>query len=57
LYVGEKYGGRIVRIAANGAHTAFATGFDNVEGVAFDPQNGDLHIGEIERSTIWRVRR
>jgi len=57
LYVGEKYGGRIVRIAANGAHTVYATGFDNVEGVAFDPTTGDLYIGEIERSTIWRVRR
>ncbi len=56
LYVGEKYGGRIVRIAGDGTHTVFATGFDNVEGVAFDPQNGDLYIGEIERSTIWRVR-
>ena len=52
LYVGEKYGGRIIRIAGDGTHTVFATGFDNVEGVAFDPLNGDLYIGEIEKSTL-----
>ena len=56
LYVGEKYGGRIIRIAANGTHSVFALGFDNIEGVAFDPLNGDLYIGEIEKSTLWRVR-
>ena len=56
LYVGEKYGGRIIRIAANGTHSVFALGFDNIEGVAFDPVNGNLYIGEIEKSTLWRVR-
>ena len=56
LYVGEKYGGRIIRIAADGTHSVFALGFDNIEGVAFDPLNGDLYIGEIEKSTLWRVR-
>jgi hypothetical protein len=56
LYVGEKYGGRIIRIAADGRHSVYATGFDNVEGVAFDPLTGHLYIGEIEKSTIWRVR-
>jgi glucose/arabinose dehydrogenase len=34
----------------------FATGFSNVEGVAFDPLTNDLYIGEIERSTLWRIR-
>ena len=56
LYVGEKYGGRVIRIAADGTHSVFALGFDNIEGVAFDPQNGNLYIGEIEKSTLWRVR-
>ena len=57
LYVGEKYGGRIVRIAGNGTHSVFASGFDNIEGVAFDPLTGDLYVAEIERSTVWRVRK
>ena len=56
LYVGEKYGGRIVRIAADGTHSVLASGFDNIEGVAFDPLTGDLYVGEIEKSSIWRVR-
>jgi len=56
LYVGEKYAGRIVRISANGTHTVFATGFDNNEGLVFDPQSGDLYVGEIEKATVWRIR-
>ena len=56
LYVGEKLGGRIIRIAADGTHTVVATGLSNVEGVAFDPANGDLYVTEIERATVWRLR-
>ncbi|MEO8306047.1 MAG: hypothetical protein ABI724_18200 [Betaproteobacteria bacterium] len=56
LYVGEKYGGRIIRIAGDGTHSVYATGFDNIEGVAFDPTTGDLYIAEIEKSRVWRVR-
>lgn len=56
LYVGEKYAGRIVRISANGTHAVFATGFDNNEGLVFDPQSGDLYVGEIEKATVWRIR-
>jgi sugar lactone lactonase YvrE len=56
LYVGEKYAGRVIRIAGNGTHTVFAAGFDNNEGLAFDPENGDLYVGEIEKATVWRIR-
>jgi len=56
LYVGEKYAGRIVRISADGTHSVFATGFDNNEGLVFDPLNGDMYVGEIEKSTVWRIR-
>lgn len=50
LYVGEKYGGRIIRIAGDGTHSVYATGFDNIEGVAFDPTTGDLYIGTSRKS-------
>ena len=56
LYVGEKYAGRVIRIAGNGTHTVFAAGFDNNEGLVFDPENGDLYVGEIEKATVWRIR-
>ncbi len=45
-----------MRIAADGTQQRIRPGFDNVEGVAFDPLTGDLYIGEIEKSTLWRVR-
>jgi hypothetical protein len=59
LYVGEQLGiaSRVVRIAADGTHSVYATGFDNIAGIAFDPMTGDLYIGEIDHSTLWRVRR
>jgi sugar lactone lactonase YvrE len=58
LYAGEQIGAgsRVVRIAADGTHSVYATGFDNIAGVAFDPTTGYLYIGEIDHSTIWRVR-
>ncbi len=58
LYAGEQVGvgSRVVRIAADGTHAVYATGFDNIAGIAFDPLTGYLYIGEIDRSTIWRVR-
>jgi len=45
-----------VRISADGTHSVFATGFDNNEGLVFDPLNGDMYVGEIEKSTVWRIR-
>jgi hypothetical protein len=59
LYVGEQQGigSRVIRIAADGTHSVYATGFDNIAGIAFDPLTGDLYVGEIDHSTLWRVRR
>ena len=58
LYVSEDRGsqrGRIIRIAADGTHSVFATGFNSPQGLAFDPKNGDLYISEQSSETIWRV--
>jgi sugar lactone lactonase YvrE len=58
LYVSEDRpapGSRIVRIAPDGAHEVFASGFGEAQGMAFDA-NGDLYIAEQERDRIWRVR-
>lgn len=58
LYVTEDLisGGRIVRIAADGTHSVFATGFAKPAGIAFDPVTGDLYIAEQEAASLWRVR-
>ncbi len=58
LYVSEDRGserGRIIRIASDGTHSVFATGFNSPQGLAFDPKNGDLYISEQSSETIWRV--
>jgi sugar lactone lactonase YvrE len=56
LYVGEDRGaGRIIRIAADGTHSVFATGFNSVQGLAFDPTGGDLYISEQAEQSIWRI--
>ncbi len=59
LYVSEDRSApnsRIVRIAANGTHSVFATGFGKAAGMAFDPENGDMYIAEQALDRIWRVR-
>lgn len=58
LYVSEDRGsglGRIIRIASDGTHSVFATGFNSPQGLAFDPASGDLYISEQGNQTIWRV--
>ena len=58
LYVSEDRFGpasRIIRIAADGTHTVFATGFAQAQGMVF-ASNGDLYISEQDLDRIWRVR-
>lgn len=58
LYVSEDRGsgnGRIIRIASDGTHSVFATGFRYPQGLAFDPATGDLYISEQGEQSIWRV--
>ena len=47
---------RIVRVAADGTHSVFATGFGQAAGLAFDPASGDLYIAEQDLDRVWRVR-
>ena len=47
---------RILRIAADGAHEVFATGFGQAAGLAFHPETGDLYVSEQDFDRIWRVR-
>lgn len=47
---------RILRIAADGTHSIFATGFGQAAGLAFDPDTGDLYIAEQDLDRVWRVR-
>jgi sugar lactone lactonase YvrE len=47
---------RILRIAADGTHEVFATGFGQAAGLAFQPQTGDLYVSEQDLDRIWRVR-
>ena len=59
LYVSEdrpEPQSRIVRVAADGAHEVFATGFGQAAGLAFDPLTGDLYVSEQDLARIWRVR-
>lgn len=59
LYVSEdpaQADSRILRIAADGTHSVFATGFDKPQGLAFDPATGDLYISEQGLDRVWRVR-
>jgi hypothetical protein len=46
---------RIVRVAVEGAHEVFATGFGQAAGLAFHPQTGDLYVSEQDFDRIWRV--
>jgi hypothetical protein len=57
LMAEDTVGDRFVRIVGDGTHIISPTGFDNIESVAFNPLAGDLYVGDIERSTMWRVRR
>ncbi len=47
---------RIVRLAADGAHSVLATGFGQAAGLAFDAVTGDLYIAEQDLDRIWRLR-
>jgi sugar lactone lactonase YvrE len=47
---------RILRIAEDGTHEVFATGFGQAAGLAFQPQTGDLYVSEQDFDRIWRVR-
>ncbi len=47
---------RVVRIASDGTHSVFATGFGQASGLIFDPQSGDLYIAEQDFDRVWRVR-
>jgi sugar lactone lactonase YvrE len=47
---------RILRIAADGTHEVFATGFGQAAGLAFHPWTGDLYVSEQDFDRIWRVR-
>jgi sugar lactone lactonase YvrE len=47
---------RILRVAADGAHEVFATGFGQAAGLAFHPETGDLYVSEQDFDRIWRVR-
>lgn len=57
LYVSEDRAepdSRIIRIAADGTHRVFATGFSAAQGLVFDA-NRDLYISEQGLDRIWRV--
>lgn len=59
LYVSEDRSvpnSRILRVAADGTHSVFATGFGQAAGMVFDPESGDLYIAEQDFDRIWRVR-
>jgi sugar lactone lactonase YvrE len=59
LYVSEdRESGRIIRIAPNGAHSAVAEGFVYPQGLAFDPENGDLFIASQDQQAprVYRLR-
>ena len=47
---------RIVRVASDGTHEVFATGFGQAAGLAFHPETGDLYVSEQDFDRIWRVR-
>ena len=47
---------RILRVAADGAHEVFATGFGQAAGLAFHPETDDLYVSEQDFGRIWRVR-
>ncbi len=47
---------RIVRVAVDGTHEVFATGFGQAAGLAFHPETGDLYVAEQDFDRIWRVR-
>ena len=57
LYVTEDRAGslgRIIRIASDGTHEVFATGFNLPQGLIFD-SNGALYISEQGTNSIYRV--
>jgi len=59
LYVSEDRfapNSRIIRIAADGTYSVFATGFGAAQGMVFNPANGDLYISEQAFDRIWRVQ-
>jgi sugar lactone lactonase YvrE len=58
LYVSEDRAGpssRIIRIAPDGTHAVFATGFAAAQGLVFHPVDGDLYISEQNLDRIWRM--
>jgi sugar lactone lactonase YvrE len=59
LYVSEDRpapNSRLIRIAPDGSHGVFATGFGQAAGLAFHPETGDLYVSEQDFDRIWRVR-
>lgn len=46
---------RIIRIAPDGTHTVFATGFGQAQGMIFDPATTALHVGEQDFDRVWRI--
>ena len=59
LYVSEDRDqpeARVLRVASDGTYSEFARGFGSVQGMIFDPANGDMYIAEQDLQRIWRVR-
>ncbi|MAG33672.1 MAG: hypothetical protein CL908_22565 [Deltaproteobacteria bacterium] len=46
---------RIIRVAPDGTHSVYATGFDEAQGMIFD-DNGDMYVAEQGLARIWRIR-
>ncbi|MEZ5065717.1 MAG: hypothetical protein R3B81_13375 [bacterium] len=46
---------RVIRIAADGTHEVFATGFGQAQGMIF-AANGDFYVAEQDSDRVWRVR-
>lgn len=47
---------RVLRIAPDGTHSVFASGFGQAQGMVFDPANGDFYVSEQDSDRVWRVR-
>ncbi|MBL8474263.1 MAG: SMP-30/gluconolactonase/LRE family protein [Rhodocyclaceae bacterium] len=59
LYIGEDpqngNPARLFAMSADGSFDLIAEGFTTLQGLAFDPLNGDLYIAEQSTDTIWRL--